>query len=75
MNLLQRLRQIGQALDSELAERSGMTAAQVNAELADDVAASRVVCCHVRSPKGVPLGIEYRISGTYPRVRPGPKPT
>jgi hypothetical protein len=73
MTLLERLRQVGQSLDSELAERHGLRVAAVNAELAPHVAAGRVVSCVIRSPRGKQLGIEYRLSGDLPRVRPGPK--
>ncbi len=73
MTLLERLRQTGQALDSELAERHGLRVAAVNAELAPHVAAGRVVSCVIRSPRGKQLAVEYRMSGSFPRLRPGPR--
>ena len=73
MTLLERLRQTGQALDAELAERHGLRVAAVNAELAPHVAAGRVVSCVIRSPRGKQLAVEYRMSGAFPRLRPGPR--
>jgi hypothetical protein len=73
VTLLERLRQTGQALDAELAERHGLRVAAVNDELAPHVAAGRVVSCVIRSPRGKQLAVEYRMSGSFPRLRPGPR--
>jgi hypothetical protein len=73
VTLLERLRQTGQALDRELADRHGLRVAAVNDELAPHVAAGRVVSCVIRSPRGKQLAVEYRMSGSFPRLRPGPR--
>lgn len=70
--VLVKLKQLGQVLSADLASHCGITERDVNAALYPLVATGKVMSCTVyQGSKKV--GIEYRLSGTLPRVRPGPK--
>jgi hypothetical protein len=70
--VLVKLKQVGQIKSDELAQLCGMTERDINKALYPHVAAGRVMSCTVyQGSKRV--GMEYRLSGTVPRVRPGPK--
>lgn len=69
--VLNKLKVLGQCLSSELASHLSMTQRSVNAALYPHVARGDVMSCTVIT--GGKKQIEYRLSGTFPRVRPGPK--
>ena len=69
--VINKLKQIGQCLSSELASHLGMSQKAVNAALYPHVASGNVMSCTVITNGR--KQIEYRLSGTLPHVRPGPK--
>lgn len=70
--VLNKLQQLGQCLSSELASHMGTSQRAINEALYPHVMAGRVMACAVYQD-GKKVGIEYRLSGTIPRSRPGPK--
>jgi hypothetical protein len=69
--VLNKLKVLGQCLSSELASHLSMTQRAVNAALYPHVVSGNVMSCTVITNGR--KQIEYRLSGTLPHVRPGPK--
>jgi hypothetical protein len=69
--VLNKLKQLGQCLSSELASHLRMTQRAVNEALYPHVISGNVMSCTVITNGR--KQIEYRLSGTIPRSRPGPK--
>lgn len=69
--ILSKLKQLGQVLSSDLASHCGVTERTVNEALYPHIANNEVMACSVI--KGGKKSIEYRLTGTIPRSRPGPK--
>ena len=69
--VLNKLKVLGQCLSSELASHLGMTQKAVNAALYPHVVSGNVMSCTVITNGR--KQIEYRLSGTLPHIRPGPK--
>ena len=72
-DILLKLKQTGQILSKELADCCGVSERSVNQTLYPHIAAGRVMACKVIGPDMTCLGTEYRLAGTHPRCRPGPK--
>ena len=66
------LKQQGQIMSSDLASLCDMNERKLVADLYPSVASGAVMACTVVRD-GEKVGIEYRMSGTFPKVRPGPK--
>lgn len=71
--VLVKLKQLGQCLDSDLAAHCEMSRRAVMNDLYPHVESGKVMACVVMDASGKRTGIEYRLSGTIPRSRPGPK--
>ena len=70
--VLNKLKQFGQVMSTELANYCGVTERDVNTALYPLVANGKVMACTVYQDSKK-VGTEYRLSGTIPRSRPGPK--
>ena len=69
--VLNKLRQLGQCLASDLASHLRTSQRAVNQALYPHVVSGDVMSCTVI--QNGRKDIEYRLSGTLPHIRPGPK--
>jgi DNA-binding IclR family transcriptional regulator len=75
IEILQYLKKHGERLDTEIAEASGISLANVRLQLAELVAKGEAMSCHsIRFEKGKKIeAIIYRIAGYIPSAAPGRK--
>ena len=69
--VLEKLKHLGQCLSSELASHLKKSQRSIDAALYPHVVSGAVMACTVI--RGKKVETEYRLSGTIPRNRPGPK--
>ena len=67
------LKKSGQILSGDLAKVAQTNERTVSVQLRPHIANGTVMACRVFDGGGKLLGTEYRISGTIPQSRPGPK--
>ena len=73
--ILQHLRSHGQQFDTEIAEATGMSLANVRLHLSELAASGEIVACHsIRFEKGEKIeGTVCRLAGHVPAAAPGRK--
>lgn len=71
--VLEALQRNGQIMSAHLAELCRVTERTVHTNLYPHVVSGAVMACKVFGPDNKLIGTEYRLSGTYPKARPGPK--
>lgn len=68
------LKRMGQVMSKDLAKKLKCSERTLSVELYPHVAAGTVMSCRKYDGRGKCLGVEYRLSGTIPASKRGPKP-
>ncbi len=73
MTVLEALKKAGQVRADKLANTLGITQRTLAAKLYPHLTAGDVMSCRILDGNGTLIAVEYRMGGTFPISKPGPK--